>query len=252
MPPLGQLDKPATPAPKPVALKAESEDDGMTSGYPMNDEQSHERLTCGAKTRSGTHCKRAPVPGRNRCKLHGGATLQGAAVPHFKSGRYSKYMPGRLLERYSEFLADPEYMELRGEIAVIDVRLADLLTKIETGDTRTAWQIAGDLISDLEAAAEKRSLGQIKRIVKSLKDIFMKGLGEADTWQQILEAAEQRRKLVESEQKRLTAGQQMITAEQALALVMALQDSVRRHVTDRDILAAISADLSKLIAQPVG
>ena len=27
---------------------------------------------CGAKTRSGTPCKRGPVPGKTRCKLHGG------------------------------------------------------------------------------------------------------------------------------------------------------------------------------------
>ena len=33
----------------------------------MNDTQ-----TCSAKTRTGTPCKRGPVPGKNRCKLHGG------------------------------------------------------------------------------------------------------------------------------------------------------------------------------------
>lgn len=30
--------------------------------------------TCGAKTRSGAPCKRAPVDGKRRCKLHGGAS----------------------------------------------------------------------------------------------------------------------------------------------------------------------------------
>ena len=33
----------------------------------MNDTQ-----TCSASTRAGTPCKRGPVPGKNRCKLHGG------------------------------------------------------------------------------------------------------------------------------------------------------------------------------------
>lgn len=32
---------------------------------------------CGAKTRDGTPCQRAPVAGRNRCRLHGGATPKG-------------------------------------------------------------------------------------------------------------------------------------------------------------------------------
>lgn len=33
--------------------------------------------TCGAKTRSGEPCKRAPAKGRTRCRLHGGATPKG-------------------------------------------------------------------------------------------------------------------------------------------------------------------------------
>jgi hypothetical protein len=28
---------------------------------------------CGARTRSGTPCKSAPVTGRRRCRMHGGA-----------------------------------------------------------------------------------------------------------------------------------------------------------------------------------
>ena len=48
--------------------------------------------TCGAKTRSGTPCKRAPRY-NGRCNLHGGKSLMGIAHPNFKEGRYSKYHP---------------------------------------------------------------------------------------------------------------------------------------------------------------
>lgn len=33
--------------------------------------------TCGAKTRSGEPCKKSPLNGKERCKLHGGATPKG-------------------------------------------------------------------------------------------------------------------------------------------------------------------------------
>jgi hypothetical protein len=33
---------------------------------------------CGAKTRSGAPCKSAPVTGRRRCRMHGGADGSGA------------------------------------------------------------------------------------------------------------------------------------------------------------------------------
>ena len=53
---------------------------------------------CGAKNRSGSLCKRAPAKGRNRCKLHGGATLQGKNAPNYKHGLYSKYLGPELNE----------------------------------------------------------------------------------------------------------------------------------------------------------
>jgi len=34
-------------------------------------------VVCGAKTRGGTTCARRPSLGRNRCKLHGGASPRG-------------------------------------------------------------------------------------------------------------------------------------------------------------------------------
>ena len=46
---------------------------------------------CGAKTRAGGTCQRAPM--RNgRCYLHGGRSLLGYAHPNYKHGRYSKYL----------------------------------------------------------------------------------------------------------------------------------------------------------------
>ena len=42
---------------------------------------------CGARTRSGTPCRRAPIQGRNRCRLHGGLSL--GAPKGEKNGNYS-------------------------------------------------------------------------------------------------------------------------------------------------------------------
>jgi hypothetical protein len=49
---------------------------------------------CGARTRSGEACKSAPVTGRRRCRMHGGANGSGAPCGarngNFKHGRYTK------------------------------------------------------------------------------------------------------------------------------------------------------------------
>ena len=48
---------------------------------------------CGAKTRSGTPRKSAPVTGRRRCRMHGGADGSGASKGpkngNYKHGRYT-------------------------------------------------------------------------------------------------------------------------------------------------------------------
>ena len=83
---------------------------------------------CGAKTRKGTPCLRAPMV-NGRCNLHGGKTPIGAALPQFKTGRYSKYLPARLAERYHEAERDPELLSLRSELALVQARLAELISK---------------------------------------------------------------------------------------------------------------------------
>jgi hypothetical protein len=49
---------------------------------------------CGARTRSGAPCKSAPVAGRRRCRMHGGAdgsgAPKGARNGNYKHGRYTK------------------------------------------------------------------------------------------------------------------------------------------------------------------
>lgn len=45
---------------------------------------------CGAKTRKGAPCRRAPME-NGRCYLHGGKSLRLFAHPNYKHGRYSKY-----------------------------------------------------------------------------------------------------------------------------------------------------------------
>lgn len=55
---------------------------------------------CGALTKAGTPCKRAPMDGKTRCKLHGGASTG----PKNQSGNKNAQKHGI----YSRFLSDDE------------------------------------------------------------------------------------------------------------------------------------------------
>ena len=60
--------------------------------------------------------------------------------------------------------------------------------------------------------------------------------------------------VADSERKRLESMRQMLTTEQAMTLLAAVTDTIRRHVVDRPTLAAISADFGRIMvgaARPV-
>ena len=61
---------------------------------PMRPAETGHVSHCGAKTRSGSPCKSAPVTGRRRCRMHGGADGSGAPTGpkngNYKHGRYTQ------------------------------------------------------------------------------------------------------------------------------------------------------------------
>lgn len=72
-------------------------------------------VMCGAKTRDGSKCRRAPAPGNARCFMHGGAT-RGAGRP-VSTCLYAKAIPDEWRDTLDAFLADSEYLSVRNEIA---------------------------------------------------------------------------------------------------------------------------------------
>lgn len=210
------------------------------------------REICGAKTRSGTPCQRPPLKGRTRCKLHGGASPVGIASPQFKDGTRSKYMPARLLETYRQSLEDPELLELRSDIALTDARLVDLLKRADTGEAGAVWRKARVTLNQFKTARAKGDVEGMTQHLYTLEQVIEQGATDSATWYEIFGVLEQRRKLVESERRRLVDMQQMITAENAMTLVASLAAIVRRHVTDQRILAAISNDLVSIVNHQSG
>ncbi len=47
-------------------------------------------ITCSAKTRLGGECKKPPLHGKTRCRLHGGLSLSGKGHPNYIHGKRSK------------------------------------------------------------------------------------------------------------------------------------------------------------------
>lgn len=210
-------------------------------GHPMH---------CGARTRNGRPCRARPMP-NGRCRMHGGKSLVGPASPSYRHGRYTSFLPDRLKGRYQEAAADADLLALHEEVALTDARLADVLKRVDRGDSADLWKQLKRAMDDLE---NMRSLGlPDSGPLSELKRLIARGIADWAAWDEVAKLLEQRRRLVESERKRLVEMQQTITAERAMALLGVVYDVVTRHVEDKPTLAAIGADIGRLVAaQPVG
>lgn len=209
---------------------------------------------CNATSKStGQPCKQPVVAGSTKCRFHGGKTPKGIASPHFKTGRYSRYLPylpERLQDRFSAAQQDPELLSLESEIALVDSRLTDLLSRVDTGEAGALWKAAQASFQDLlyamnnpHAADSPKKLFQASR---ELEITLGRGAADYAAWDAVISLTEQRRKLTESRRKHLLEMEQVVTSEQAMLLVSGLLESVRRNVNDRTILSAIQAEFIQL------
>lgn len=201
---------------------------------------------CGAKTKGGSPCKTSPME-NGRCRLHGGATPRGLANPNTKHGRWSKDLPTRLAAKYQQAKSDEQLLELRDELAVVDVRLSDLLSGVDAGGASETWRELSRMVAAYKSAGEDERPAMLDSIFATVK----RGARDWQRWEDVFKAIERRTRLAESERKRLVEMQQMMTSDQAMTLLAAVVDTVRKHVTDPNALRGISADITRLVADGV-
>lgn len=214
---------------------------------------------CGAKTKSGGTCQTWAMP-NGRCRLHGGKSLSGIASATWKHGRYSKVLPSRLLDRYQQATADPELLALRSEISLVDARIAELLTKLDEGESGQVWKWLQERMDDFNRANrhasnikdEERRKAKLAEAAEALSDIqslIARGASDWQVWGEVVSMIDTRRRLVESEQKRLVAMQQMITSERAVNYAAALGQAVFEVVKDKDQLRLINDKFRSIMSR---
>lgn len=182
----------------------------MDSQQPLGSTDQPIARRCRATSkRSGKQCRKHAMRGRTTCLAHGGKTPRGAASPHFKTGRYSRSVPGHLVAAYEQALRDPTLTSLRDEIALTDALIGETLSQ---------------LTEDMPWAKERKIFAQVRRLI------------------------EQRRKLVETEVRHIVLAREVMTADEAMALVRAMVAIVTKYLPNPQDRAAVAEELHALIS----
>jgi hypothetical protein len=215
---------------------------------PEDEENERRHPRCGARNRQGEPCRNAPSMGRSRCRFHGGHTPVGAAHPRFRTGRYSRYLPRRLAERFQELLRDPHLLSLNREIALVDARLEQLLARTQTTESAASWEMLHNAKESLVAARARGDVEGVKTALSLILEVVDRGQDDASAWDQIRAAIHDRRLLVASESKRLLDGRHSVSLDNVAALMTVIGNAIKLAVPDVAVRRTLIRELSQLTA----
>lgn len=217
---------------------------------------------CGASLRNkpGKFCRRRPVKGRERCRLHGGAALSGPAHPGWRHGEYSRVrgffadsLQGRLGEHYSRARNHSDRTDLSDHLALVDARVFELLETISTFESPSAWrrqkQIATEQQALFVALHEARRapamlskipalLGRIEALVNESFSLVSQGADVAGVWSEISDQINLRRRLVGTAVRQQAASREYMSVEQlkaTMSLLSALTIAEFDKIPDKEL-----------------
>ena len=205
---------------------------------------------CGATTRGGGSCQQPAMP-NGRCRMHGGKARKGVGHPNYKHGRYSDYMPQKLLHGYSRQLSDRALLHQRDEIAAIDAMIFDAYKRMSNGESGALWKQLRKKWKEMEEAnheASKVGISNEERTfhlrtatgrMDEVGGLIRRGAYDYQVQDEILNLIERNRRVIESQGKREVQEKLMISYEDASATFHDLVAAVC-EVVDEDQRAAIA------------
>jgi hypothetical protein len=203
---------------------------------------------CSAKSkRTGSRCRNPACAGFKVCRSHGGRSRVGVAHPNFKHGRYSRHLPSHLAAKFKEVQEDSELIELHGDVVLIEAMKQEVMAKLYRGDTKNLWEALRKAHQHYEKARALGDVRQMNSCLCQIGDLIKTGATDYMHRSELLGLMKDKVYLVNAESKRLLQMGQMMTVEQAMVLVAAVTEAVKRHVVDPDTLSAIGNEFTQLM-----
>lgn len=198
---------------------------------------------CGANLRKkpGKTCGLRPLVGKARCRLHGGSMSKGAGHPSFKHGRYSSVLPKNLLAKYLAAAKDPELLSHQDELRLLDAHLGELVEALKRHDQRNVTDEA------MEAWGFFKKDYNIKWFQRLDELLGTPNTEVPPEWSEIRDVVDLRKRVLESETKRLKELDGFMRKEDILIINAFTQEAIRRGV-----MAFVDSKLGEQIIYRIG
>lgn len=193
-----------------------------------------------------------------RCRLHGGMSPKGIAHPNYRDRGTSKYLPHlpqRLRHSYKTALAASD-LSVYPEIALLEVRLTDLLRQVDAGESDTLWQDLQTVAQEALDACEANDWTVASEKITLLTDLVQRSAEDHRVWEQILKLSMDKAKLSATQHRMDVDAKQMIPVDKVLLVLAAVAAEVReqvvRNVSDPRIQRTILIGVSNVVARHLG
>jgi len=178
--------------------------------------------------------------GKTKCRSHGGATPSGPAAGRYKHGRYSKFLPSRLVTKFKDAMDDPELTQYRHSIALLTARLYELL---EEGESELLWSKTQEAFRELEAAIPAENQASIRASLNALHGLIKRGRADSLRWREVYDVVERAGRMKEREHKRVAQLEQMISVEQFFEFINVVLLILTKNVQDKEALRTIVREI---------
>lgn len=195
------------------------------------------KARCGAINAKKTPCMKPPAKGHCRCNTHGAKNKAGKDNVSYKHGAYvGRYtMPRSLNDRHEEMQNDPQLLDLRNNIGIIDSRLQQLLDKIENADFGEAvLPQLNRLYYRAERHLRNRDMDEFAAVWIEIGDMIRRGQQDYLTWQELIKVNGERGKMTKQVVDMELAAHRAVSLNELMYVINRLIDSFENTNTIED------------------
>lgn len=206
---------------------------------------------------------RGPAMANGRCEKHGGKSLPpGPDHPRFSTGEHSKCQLTGIRRRVEEALDDPEIFSLRRDVAIVQVRVYELLSRLESGEPASkVWKRLGELfeahtaswaaVRDAFGAGDGMRLQQALKAhnsgIKSLATIIKDGTSQDLAWREVIDTIHDKASLVSAENNHIKMRREFMLATEVAGLIAAITTAIHDSVDDPAVRIRLGQRLNQII-----
>ncbi len=186
----------------------------------------------------------------NYCRYHGNRGSRAVRVGTMSKKPIFNLMAKNkkdFTDKVQDAMNDPELTALRRPLALISVRVQQLLGRIDVDASEKRWKSALKAWEDYKLVTNPTS-GNM-RAYRKLDALMTEATSDVESWEQIFGALDLQRKLSESETKRLKEMEMLITYEKVMDILMSLMNVIVQEVTDGSKLRTIQSEFIRVLGE---